>query len=219
MLKYSLCILRFSLLFWITPCTGQISVLLGYERLDVGRWNLLEGEEGNILRDGINVGISQEFRSKSPEWALVPALFYSRYRHQFLHNTLPATVQMSGPGLQLGIRLYPLHFLLDCEQCNSLKDGLFVSPQLGYQFWQLNFKTTDIEISDQANSLILGLKSGFILRYGERFSVSPVLSYRYIPEVWWDGLGQLQHKHTDHFFQENTPIRFHSIEVRVAYKW
>ncbi|MCB0644012.1 MAG: hypothetical protein KDC44_20340, partial [Phaeodactylibacter sp.] len=70
---------------------------------------------------------------------------------------------------------------------------------------------------DWSGGLLLGLKTGFILEYGQHWRVSPVLSYRYSPEVHWQGLEQLQHRGTDPYFQEHTAIRFHSIEIRLAY--
>ncbi|MCB0644317.1 MAG: hypothetical protein KDC44_21885, partial [Phaeodactylibacter sp.] len=112
---------------------GQVSLLLGYERLDVGRWNLLEGPSSSVLKDGLTLGLASEFSFGASEWSLVPCILYSRFHHEYRRQGSPAVAQMAGPGLQLGIRMYPLQFLLNCEDCQSLQEGWFVEPQLGWQ--------------------------------------------------------------------------------------
>lgn len=196
---------------------GQVSLLVGYERLDVGRWNLLEGPSGTLLKDGLTLGLASEFHFEDAEWSLVPTLLYSHFRYAFWRQYGLAETQMSGPGIQLGLRLFPLHFLLDCTDCQSLQDGWFLEPQLGVQHWRLQMQTADLEVNDHSSGLLVGFKTGFVLQYGPHWRVSPVFSYRYCPEVSWDGLGQLQHRGTDPYFLEQTAIRFHSIEIRLAY--
>lgn len=208
------------LLLWLLSSGlsfAQITVFTGYERLDVGYWNFLD--EGNILlKDGYTVGLSSDIDLANGAVQLIPAVSFSHFRHAFLRQSLPSEASMAGFTFSMGLRLFPL-FIFDCENCETLRQGLFVQPELGYSVFDLQLSSLDFHRSQRVGTGRLGFQSGFVLHYSPRLSIAPVFHFQYIPDITWEGLSALRTPATDEYFRENTSIQFHSFEIQVRYRW
>lgn len=184
-------------LFFIGPSlSAQVGVSASVRSNQPQNWKLvhvLNGEEVNLLGDGMAWGVDYWFRLKQVRIEFLPELNFAQYE-QSTDVVGPATTKVNFLSFFFNTNFYFLDFLSDCDcptfskQSNVLAKGLFlqVSPGISRLDQQIDF----LEQTEKASawSLSLGAALGYDIGFSNLITLTPQVGGRYFLPTSWDGL-------------------------------
>lgn len=206
----------FGMLFWSSFLVGQIGWTGAYQNFEAPSWNLSQGPEGVLLKNGSQWGLSYHWPTPYRPVRMVSRFYYAGF---IQHNPL-RQAQASSQALAVsgGLKVSPLLFLLNCD-CQDLKEGLFVGAEISYSRFLLDYQLPKLRVTDRVHTLSWEGNMGFQFNYGDHIYIFPTFVFQYYPEVHWEGLEQIRTPESDYFFQEESFIRLIGFRLEVVYQW
>jgi hypothetical protein len=187
-------------LFFIgSSLSAQVGVSASVRSNQPSDWKLvnqLNGEEVNLLGDGLSFGVDYWFRLKQVRVEFLPEINFARYE-QSTEAVGPATTEVNFLSFFFNTNFYFLDFFSDCDcptfskQSNLLAKGLFVqlSPGISRLDQQIDFLEQTEKTS--AWSLSLGAALGYDIGFSNLVTLTPQAGARYFLPTSWDGLSSI----------------------------
>ena len=111
------------LLFWSGLLSAQIGWSGAYQNFEAPSWNLSQGPEGVLLKNGSQWGLSYHWPTPYRHVRMVTRAYYASFRQN--SNPQQASVRSQSFTFSGGLKISPRLFLLNCD-CQDLKDGFLI---------------------------------------------------------------------------------------------
>ncbi|MEO1713940.1 MAG: hypothetical protein AAFU60_11475 [Bacteroidota bacterium] len=203
-------------LCWSSLVLGQIGWSGAYQNFEAPSWNLSQGPEGVLLKNGSQWGLSYHWPTPYRPVRMVTRGYYAAFQQR--SNPQQATVRSQSFSFSGGLKVSPLLFLLNCD-CQDLKKGLFIGAEINYSSFLLEYKLPRFGISDRANAVAWEGNLGFQFNYGDHIYIFPTFVFQYYPEIRWEGLEQIRTPESDYFFREESFLRLIGFRLEFVYQW
>jgi len=172
-----------SFLFLLTSVrmSAQFGINVGYQINQSEGW-IPSGATEPIVSNGYKAGIDYWFRLKQKRIEFTPEVSYAFYESAYLPEMTNDRVAFFS--LQINTQFYLLDLLNDCncptfsKQNNFFKKGFFLrlSPGLTRLHWASGWGKVQPT---------LGMGIGLDIGVSDLLTISPLLTFRYLPKLEW----------------------------------
>lgn len=196
---------------------GQTCFFGGYQNAETPFWDLIQGKQGTMIKNGFTAGLYYRLPIRNSHWEILPGISYSHFHQQHSQALGGGFTRADFFTIGLQTRLYPLGQFAERRNSYDWIEGLFVQGGLGWGPIALLYEAPDNRQYNLTSSLQASIGGGLSLTYSDRLALFPFFRYAYFPAVRWEGLHFMRTSRTDYFFSEETFIHLLSFELHVFF--